>query len=430
MVLILIGGVLYRCTSMNSKKRSASNNELNIPKEGENASHVKNSTLLITQGVNDIVIIPDKFNTGIDKTKPLFKVTEAITYQNVMYSNDGINTVLDLFYRNKELGEFTIIENIDFSKYPLSVYNDDKVTTKKTIIFRNCKFSKMSTNPKVTNVFYEFENCSFNNYNGSNAILKNCYFGGTSTDGINPYKNVTVENSYISDLAHEQYDKVVHSDGVQIYGYKDTDATDIHFKNCRFEIPVIPFVNSSSSINACLFVRLEYSNGNNISFTDCIVNGGGFTVGVNAKSPFTVSNIVFKNLKVGSARQFGDLYPDTKNSATFENLEEISKLYVSSVWRENGMIHLSVTNDTSTDRKLLVVTENGTYTFLVPACFESSKITVDDKISFLDYPFDKEYIVMDSDWVICFDTSINEKNQIRFVNWGDTPVYITKPNTN
>ncbi|WP_066716510.1 hypothetical protein [Clostridium sp. Marseille-P299] len=411
-ILIIIGIVLFLYPPNSSKKNDTSA-----------------SKMLITQGTNDISIIPDKFNTGIDESISLYIITEFTTYQNIVYTDNGISIVLDLFYRNKDLGEFTIIENIDFSEKPFAIYNDDKVTTKKTIIFRNCKFSKMSTNPKVTNVTYQFKNCTFTNFNGSNATFNKCYFGGTSADGINPYKNVTVKNSYIADLAHIQYDKVVHSDGVQIYGYKDMDATDIHFKNCRFEIPIIPFINSSSAINACLFVGLEYSNANNISFTDCIINGGGFTISVIAKPPFKVSNIVFKNLKLGAAKKFKNIYPNSKKLATFKNVQEISKLYVSSVWRENGTIHLSVTNDTSVEKKLIVITKHGSYEFLVPACYKSSKLTTDDKLTFQDYPFDIEYIVMSSDWVVCYDTSITSENQIRFVNWGTKPVYITKPKT-
>lgn len=425
--LLIIVIVLLRCTSFSSNKHNVSNDELKKINMGGRPNSMEDSTMIITQGANDIIIIPDKFNTGVNQSIPLYHIKESTIYQNISYTNNGISIVLDLFYRNSDLGEITIIENIDFSENPLAVYNDDKVATKKTLLFRNCKFSKMSTNPKTTNVFYQFENCSFNNFNGSNAILKKCYFGGTSTDGINPYKNVTVEDCYISDLAHIQYDKVVHSDGVQIYGYEEQDATDIHFINCRFEIPIIPFANSSSAINACIFVGLEYSNGNNITFTDCIVNGGGFTVSILAKSSFTVTDVFFRNLKIGTARKFGSIYPNSEKLATLENTQEISKLYVASVWKENRKIHLSVTNDTSMDRKFIVITQDGTSEFLVPACYESSKLSAEDNLHFEEYPIDKEYILKDSDWVVCYDTSISEENQIRFVNWGFTPVSIPTP---
>lgn len=427
LILIIIIIILFQCTSFSSDKHNASNDELKEINMGGKPNSMDDLTMLITQGENDIVIIPDKYNTGVNPSIPLYKITESTTYQDIVYTNNGISIVLDLYYKNNELGELTVIENIDFSETPFAVYNDAKVDTKKTILFRNCKFSIMSTNPKATNVFYQFENCSFANYNGSNADFKKCYFGGTSTDGINPYKNVTVEDCYFSDFAYIQYDKIVHSDGIQIYGYEQQDATNIHLKNCRFEIPIIPLANSTSAINSCIFVDLEFSNGNNITFTDCIANGGAFTLNVIVKSNFTVSNVNFKNIKVGAARKFGILYPDSEKLATFENVQETSKLYIASVWKENGTLHLSVTNDTSSDKKLIIVTQNGTSEYLVPGCYESSKLTVENNLTFQDYPFDKEYILADSDWVVCYDTSIKEENQIRFVNWGNAPVYIPIP---
>ena len=64
-----------------------------------------------------------------------------------------------------------------------------------------------------------------------------------------------------------------HTDGVQIYGAKNSLATNINFTNCRFEIPQLSYATSTCYVNACIMVQLEFCDADGIHFNDCYFNG-------------------------------------------------------------------------------------------------------------------------------------------------------------
>ena len=176
-------------------------------------------------------------------------------------------------------------------------------------------------------------------------------------------------------------------------------------------------------------IGLEYSNGYNIKFQNTILNGGGFSLGIGAKSPFEVSNINLNNVKIGQAHKYGDIYPNAYGKSNRDNLITTNSLYIGSVWKDNNnLIHISVTNDTLEERVLLVVTEYGTEYFVIPPCYDSSKISINDNLSYKDYPFDIEIVILDSPWIVCYDYEIVPENQIRYVNWGNQDVYLSSEN--
>lgn len=385
---------------------------------------------LVTQRNEDINIIPDKYNTGYKNSNTITIINQGCTINGLEFITNSVNDlVLDLYYRNKNIGDSIVIENVDFSRFKVVVYNTEKVKTPKKIIFKNCNFSKLWNAKEEVLVSYQFENCSFNNFNGSNSTFINCYFGSSYFDALNPYQNISLVNCFISDLSYPLDKGTIHSDGVQIYGYPGIIVQNISFQNCRFEIPIIPLQNSNSSINSCVSIGLEYSNGYNIKFQNTILNGGGFSLGIGAKSPFEVSNINLNNVKIGQAHKYGDIYPNAYGKSNRDNLITTNSLYIGSVWKDNNnLIHISVTNDTLEERVLLVVTEYGTEYFVIPPCYDSSKISINDNLSYKDYPFDIEIVILDSPWIVCYDYEIVPENQIRYVNWGNQDVYLSSEN--
>ena len=69
------------------------------------------------------------------------------------------------------------------------------------------------------------------------------------------------------------------------------------------------------------------------------------------------------DINVGCARWYGVLYPSTsvpqgdyeKNNIIYNNVEDSENLYVGSVWKEGNDVHLSVTNDTNSEKNLKLV---------------------------------------------------------------------------
>ena len=266
-----------------------------------------NGGILIPASYTDANVMPDKYSTGVPAGTTLTPISSAGTYNNVTYKISGGNKLgLDLFYNNTTVGDSIVISNVDFSAMPFIFLNEEQVTTPKTVTFVNCKFDSVTTGRQDCLITHYFERCTIRNFSGSNSILNNCIFGGSTTDGINPYRNVTITNSYICDLARSS-SEIVHTDGVQIFGYAGLDAQNISFSNCRFEAPSFSYQGSASYVNACLMVALEKSNGNNISFRNCYVNGGGYTIYSTVTSGYKLSNIVFDDISVGCTARFGML---------------------------------------------------------------------------------------------------------------------------
>lgn len=382
----------------------------------------------LRQTVDDKLIIPDKYNTGT--SGKLKKVQLADTIENIQFMSGSDNTrnVLDFYYMNIKKKGTIIFENYDFSVCPLSIYHADQIDRNIKLVFKNCKFSQFAGSRSTTKIKLEFERCSFHNFSGSNAMFDRCKFGQSYNDGLNPFQNVTVKNCFFYDLGSKKsIDTTIHSDGTQIYGWKDIDAKNIIYKNCRFEIPPIAPEGSKAGVNACIMLQLEYSNGTNIHFEDCIVNGGGYSIYAESKfDVYNLKNASFKNIRVGCAKKYGNVYPKMSPEVSFYSMSETDKLYISSVWKEKNKTFLSVTNDTCRQRKLLVITDKGAFKYSIPACKKGNQMTSKDKYE--DMPFDQKIIIpKQCKYIICYDNTFSgAAKQIRFVNWSKKTVYLTK----
>ena len=346
--------------------------------------------------------IPDRFNTGIDENTELTEITKEGTYGGLRYRiGAGGQLVLDLVYSNRQAGREIEIRDTDFSGYPLLMVNEGRITEETTVTFENCKFDAVTTGREDAQISYIFEDCTLRNFQGSNAAFTRCRLGGSSGDALNPYRNVVLRDCYIADLAHPDSKDRVHSDGVQIFGYPSLPAENISFDNCRFEVPAIP--GGGSYVNACLMIAPEKSGAKGIYFTNCILNGGGYSIYTLVKDQFSLENVMLCNIAVGDAARYGTFYHrNVTEGVTMENIHATDTLYVGSRFKdEQGLIHFSVTNDTAKERILMIVTPRQTITLPIPACPPYEDRTAD--MTFEDFPFDIDVAVPGTRWAVCYD---------------------------
>lgn len=373
----------------------------------------------------DIAVMPDRYNTGAKGQLTESGLAQKIGKIQFAAGNNGTTNALDFYYRNKDVAGEVTIENIDFSAYNTNLFNDAKVDRNIRIVFNNCKFKTFAcSRTGASPISFVFNNCSFVSFSGSNAVFNNCSFAGSYSDGMNPFVNVQVNNCYIYDRSSaDTAGAGAHTDGTQIYGYAGYDACNISYKNCRFEMPAINMGANTAGINAPLMLQTEYSNGRNITFSDCTINGGGYSIYAHGVKGTTIDNILFKNISVGGTMRFGVIYPDLDKKVVLDNLHGTQDLYVGSVWKDAKGTHVSVTNDTLMDKVVAIYTDKGIFSQTIPAC-----PSVDTATSFWEYPFDVDIVIPhDCKYVVCYDvTSGNSIKQIRFVNWSGSDVLITE----
>ena len=399
----------------------------------------------VSQQDEDINVIPDKYNTGASGDLKVFNGdTDQWGKAIIVGKKNGADVNLALkesvdkktgevsFNMNfKSLAELkalegeVVLENIDFSGFKIDAKSDSAHQNDLTIVFRNCRFANVVKAFEDSKVTFKFENCNLIRFEGSNAAFKRCALGGSINDPMHIFRNVTVEDTYFSDINFGSTNGT-HIDAVQIFGQKGMDIGHIHFRNCRFEVPSIEFEGSTAYVNACIMLQIEYSNGSDIHFEDCILNGGGSTIYAVTDDDFSMTDVSFKDLKIGSAHAFNAIYPIIDPNAHFENITSTDSLYIGTVSKEGGKTSFSVTNDTPFDRKLLIVTDKGDFSFDIPA--GPTKKTLKDRTfkAFTDLPADlKKVINADVGYAVCLDvTDPKDITQIRFVNYTGSTVMI------
>lgn len=422
-------------TSTNTNSTSTNTNtqtQTNTNTNNTNSQSSNTNTIDLTKIISDKEIIPDKYNTGASGNLTKYAFGDDLGGLFVLLSgvsDEPLPTINFLFAQNQQSNY--VIENIDFTDYFKIQFISYAVPNKVKITFKNCKFKYIAVAQAIDdNISFEFNNCTIETFGGSNATFNHCKFGKGSEDSINAYKNVIVKNSYISDIAAYNSTKELHYDGVQIFGLSSNSnflVQNIHFYNTRFETPYIrevrDGVQSKSYVNAPIMLQLEFGNATDISFENVYVNGGGYSVysTVLKNKPYTYSDVSFKNVKIGYAHLFGELYemkPGLEAKTEFTNFGHYDSLYVSSVWKDNNGIHVITTNDTLVERKLTCETDNGKYNFTIQA---HPKLTMDNSANykFSDMPYDIDKTINDKDakFIKCYDTTstdtLSETNLIR-----------------
>ncbi len=377
----------------------------------------------ITYTENDKVVIPDKYNTGAKGELYTARVGDTIQGITFKVGNNGTANRIDFRYC-KITDKDIVFDSVDFSGYELYIANEGYAQDGTKISFHNCIFSKIRTSYGSKNIAIHFSDCTITSFGGSNATFSNCMFGGTYTDALVPYCNVTVKDSYFCNMAStDPKGKGVHTDATQIYGTENVDVTNVHYDNCRFEVPAMPTNSASAIVNACIMLQLEYSDGDNISINNCILNGGGYSLYASSKNGRTFSNTIIQNLRIGCSRVYGLVYPTVKDGITTRNIINTDSLYVGTVWKENGKTFFSVTNDTNVEREFKVFADGREYSFQIPACPVGQSLYE----NFEDYPFDIPICIeKDVTYAVCYDVTFGQMKQIRFANWSNGDVIINE----
>lgn len=406
-----------------------------------------NDTVQIHETTDDILVLPDKYNTGCHGS---LKKIETIKTENLDKIAPGLKLIrnddaykFNFSYTGLADGEY-VIENIDFSEKSFRFLGETKYNIH--ITFNNCKFSSFMCGAGVKATL---NNCSAARINAQDVICNNCQFGHTFSDPIKAANNSYFNNCYITDLQYAFIDSdpnaVSHIDGVQISGNlpnKNAGETDgkpvenIHFSNCRFEIPTYYVsANNKATMNDCIFIQNEYSEVKNVTFENMVTNGANLQISIhryqneNEKKSFPMkhmlSNISLKNIRLGEGSILGPM-ADMDSFVNMDNISVTDSLYIGSVWKDTNGIHISVTNDTLRSRKLTIVTDQEVKTLYIPA-FPNPKETnaASSSYTYTSFPIDKHYAINGSKYIVCYDTTDAPK-QIRFVNYSDSSVVIDK----
>ncbi len=365
-------------------------------------------------------VIPDKYNTGADVEKITMRVAGTDVDQlkkqyGLPFKAQGSSLVLN-FHGGGDASDVVTIENIDFSDLSFVVYNQKLCKNNIEIVFKNCIFSSFGMSDSNEMVKYSFYRCSFSSLNGSNIYAQNCYIGGGQSDGIRAFRNVEIVNCYVADKSQPYGQTSVgnHVDGIQIYGAKDSTCGNIHLRNCRFEIPALK--NATAPINACLMLQIEFSDAFDISFSDCRINGGGYSIYAWVKKGgYKIYNASFTNIDIGCLHSYGNIYPKIDDSITFENVGDAQHAYISSVWTKDGKTHIIASNDTSDFKTIVVFTDKGKSLISLKACPKHDETTED--MAFADFPFDIDTVLdYEAKWVVCYEYANNEMFLIRQYN--------------
>lgn len=390
-------------------------------------------TGIVSENDADIRIMPDKYNTGCNDELTHFPMdTEnpmMIGEVLIIPSGGGSTFVLDFGYRNKEITGTVYIENYDFTDAIFRSYHEDLCDREVKVVFNNCKFTNVLTGRPECNISYEYNNCSFDSFSGSNAFFNRCQFGHTYKDGIVPFVDVEVNDCFFTDFTSMVTDSGAHIDGTQLYGIEGIDVSRVYFNNCRFEMPALALEGTSAYVNACIMLQLEYSSGNNIQFNDCRVNGGGYTVYAESKfENLTFENVKFDGLTFGDANRFGIFYPKINENIEFRDIGRTDSLYIGSVWNDEKGMHLSVTNDTKEERILVVQTDKGIYEYVIPHCYTGNEYKDNHSMLYTDFPFDLDIVIpADCTYAVCYDnTTEGFGKQIRFVNESSKQVVLSE----
>lgn len=366
-----------------------------------------------TQGYRDTVVIPDKYNTGCKGE--LVSMADFFgsyyTEGTAFYITSALQTALG-----------TVYENIDFSE----VVNLNKKSIQ-SMVFRNCRFSKTApynvatgTNFESNDIEVVFENCEFLNATSASVQpspkirMINCKIHDVGSDGGKVFDNGSYENCYIYNIGMTDG---AHADGIQV----TTANSNFSIKNCRFDVETYGAYVS----NAALFFLLEGDCYNSI-VKDCVMNGGGYTMyygrkNPDAETPVALENNTVENIVVGCGYHFQKLN-DNSDSFDHSEVKDAEKLFVSSVYQEDGKIKLLATNYTASEKVLVVVTNKETKQVTIPKCpsYEEGRLLT----SISDFPFDVE-VEVSGNYVVCYDTEVSEENQIRFVEFSATQTYET-----
>lgn len=397
--------------------------------------------VLLTENAYDTEPIPDQYNTGCDETEKIkFLDWRKIEDTGLNWRGDNILDFHNCLKNITEENANILIENVDFTDvlgiqllYPQGFDKDFPVR----ITFKNCKmyswFSAYSFDD-TADILFTFEDCTIYRVYGGNVSLKNCKLGGATqfrSDNLASWRNLTnsssfygtssaiavtknfkAENCYIYDTVDDLSDTEENKNG-KAMGVQVQNTSNISFVHCRIETPQVPFTYRNGDSYAALY----FSGGlSNITVKDCMVN-----CGYEAYTRITDgTNLVFDNCKTPKAYYRAEHYAVPKVDVW--NWSIIDNMYVSSVLNDNSDIKVHVTNETSSDRELRIVTNLGVTKVIVPKFVQGDDLQGEPSFKATNVDYEVKVPSEGVEWIACFDGN----KQLRFMNYSDKDAYVNE----
>ena len=342
-------------------------------------------------------VIPDVYNTGASGELKDF---------TTLYPNASINGKLIYITQafvneyGNEIGNFVLEGYGLYFKDPVGNF---KISNAKFIGDISISYAIQLTNTYLAGSngnIVTVENCEASYYksafnNGRCFKFIKCYVHDMYQDAFKADNLVTVDSCYVQGCGLSSDS---HADGVQVSSTGTSETINIEIMNTRFEQP---FITGKYYENSCVFIKFTKSASGKITLSNLYMNGGNYSLYILQATGNDYSNMQYQinNVRIGSSARYGQVMIDS-NVLGDKDIQKINQLYVGSVFKQNGKLYVSVTNDSSEARTLRIVTDKEEKEFMVERCWDG---TSQDSVEYSTIPVDRLFELNSASTVTCYD---------------------------
>lgn len=342
-------------------------------------------------------VIPDVYNTGASGELKDF---------TTLYPNASINGKLIYITQafvneyGNEIGNFVLEGYGLYFKDPVGNF---KISNAKFIGDISISYAIQLANTYLAGSngnIVTVENCEASYYksafnNGRCFKFIKCYVHDMYQDAFKADNLVTIDSCYVQGCGLSSDS---HADGVQVASTGTSETIKIDITNTRFEQP---FITGKYYENSCVFIKFTKSASGKITLSNLYMNGGNYSLYILQATGNDYSNMQYQinNVRIGSSARYGKTTIDS-NVLGDKDIQEMNQLYVGSVFKQNGKLYVSVTNDSSEARTLRIVTDKEEKEFMVERCWDG---TSQDSVEYSTIPVDRLFELNSASTVTCYD---------------------------
>lgn len=342
-------------------------------------------------------VIPDVYNTGASGELKDFTTLypDAVINNKLIYITQAFVNE----YGN-EIGNFVLEGYGLYFKDPVGNF---KISNAKFIGDISISYAIQLTNTYLAGSngnIVTVENCEASYYksafnNGRCFKFIKCYVHDMYQDAFKADNLVTIDSCYVQGCGLSSDS---HADGVQVSSTGTSETINIEIMNTRFEQP---FITGKYYENSCVFIKFTKSASGKITLSNLYMNGGNYSLYILQATGNDYSNMQYQinNVRIGSSARYGQVMIDS-NVLGDKDIQEINQLYVGSVFKQNGKLYVSVTNDSSEARTLRIVTDKEEKEFMVERCWDG---TSQDSVEYSTIPVDRLFELNSASTVTCYD---------------------------